>query len=106
MSIDVTKIRQGANYEGIQRVKLPVCDSSGTTPANGNLTVNMIFTMRELFLSNDSNADMTLTVNCVSGTLGWVLHAGETFDERLPEFNSITVTSTGNWRWYVRGNIT
>lgn len=106
MSIDKTKVRIGGEYEGIQRVKLPVCASSGVTPANGNQTITMDFLMRELFLSNDTADDLTLIVNCIAGTLGFLLKGGDTIDERLPEFSSITVTSSGNWRWYVRGNIT
>ena len=106
MAINKALVRVGGAYEGIQRSHLPVCASSGTSPANGNATIPFDFLMRELFLSNDSSSDMTLTVNCTAGTLGWLLRSGETFNERLPEFASITVTSSGDWRWYVRGNIT
>ena len=96
---------------GDQRPKLPVIGSSGTTPISGNYSPTIGIDWpnllgREFFLSNDSSGDITITINSIAGILGWVLHAGETFDERTPPFTSVDVTAAGLWRYYVRGNLT
>lgn len=111
MAINPTQLNLEPAYHGDAREKLPVIGSSGTTPVSGNLilvqgTAWPNLAARELFLSNDSAGDITVTINCSGGTLAWVLHTGETFNERMPPFTSIIVTATGAWRWYVRGNLT
>lgn len=106
MSIDITKMRVGGAYEGDQRGKLPVYDSG---IESGNLVLTMDHPMRELFLSNDSLHN-GLTLN-ISGDadldLDFIINPGDSIDERFPEFTTITVTATDDWRWYVRsGRVT
>ena len=98
-------------YHGDNRDRLPVIGSSGSTPINGNYSPTMgtdwpNIPARELFLSNDSAGDITIDVVCNGGDLSWILHTGETFNERLPAFTSVVVSASGNWRFYVRGNLT
>lgn len=111
MSLDPTQIILEPNYHGDQRDRLPVIGSSGITPINGNKTLNAgadwpAIPARELFLTNDDAGDISIIINGPGGSLGWVLHGGETFNERVPPFTSIIVSSPGLWRWYVRGNLT
>lgn len=94
---------------GNERPKLPVIGSSGTTQQSGNHTiaqgVDFAVPGRELYLSNDGQANITITVNCIEGgTISFVLLPIEIIDERLPLFNSIIVQASGLWRWYIRGN--
>jgi hypothetical protein len=98
---------------GNERAKLPVIGSSGapsyTLPQSGNYTitqgVDFAVSGRELFIQNDGNANITVVVNTIEGgSLGFLIEPGEQFDERLPLFSSVIVTSSGNWRWRVRGN--
>ena len=111
MGLNPSLMTQEPVYHGDNREKLPVIGSSGVTPVSGNLTISEgtswpALPARELFLSNDSSGDITITVTCTGGTLSWILHTGETFNERMPPFTSVVVTASGNWRWYVRGNLT
>lgn len=93
---------------GNERAKLPVIGSSFTGPQSGNYTITLgvdfSVPARELFIQNDNNANMTVVVNCIDGSLGFQIQPGEQFDERLPMFKSVLVTATGNWRWRIRGN--
>jgi len=94
---------------GNQRAKLPVVGSSGTTQVDGNyiITQGVDFALpgREIFISNDSTANLTIVVNIIEGgTISFVLLPAETIDERLPLFDTVTVTATGHWRYYIRGN--
>lgn len=93
---------------GNQRARLPVIGSSGTTQQSGNYTitqgVDFAVPGRELFISNDSQSNITVLVNLIEGgTMSFVLLPIETIDERLPLFSSVVVTASGSWRWYVRG---
>ena len=98
---------------GNERAKLPVIGASGasssyTLPQSGNYTITQGVDFsgvgRELFIQNDGNANITVVVNCLEGTIGFLMQPGEQFDERLPLFSSVVVTSAGNWRWRIRGN--
>jgi len=94
---------------GNERAKLPVVGSSGTTQQNGNYTitqgVDFAIPGRELYISNDSQNNITIQVNTIEGgAISFVLLPIEIIDERLPLFSSVIVTATGNWRWYIRGN--
>lgn len=97
---------------GNERAKLPVIGASGapsyTLPQSGNYTITQGTDFqgagRELLISNDGNANITVVVNCLEGTLGFLMQPGEQLDERLPLFISVVVTSAGNWRWRIRGN--
>jgi len=93
---------------GNERAKLPVIGSNYTTPQSGNYTITMGVDFavlgRELFIQNDSNANITFVVNCKEGPFGFLIQPGEQFDERLLLFSSVIVTSSGSWRWRVRGN--
>lgn len=101
-------------YHGNNRDKLPVIGSSGITPVSGNYNIKAgvdwpAIAARELFLSNDTSNDITIDIVCSGGDLSWILHDGETFNERIPPFTSVVVAAqaTGlGWRWYVRGNLT
>ena len=97
------------NDNGNERAKLPVIGSSYTGPQSGNYTITQGVDFRgsgrELFIQNDGNVNITVVVNCLEGTIGFLIQAGEQLDERLPLFSSVVVTSTGNWRWRVRGNV-
>ena len=111
MSLNPSSMIVEATYHGDQRAKLPVIGSSGTTPVTTNATIRAgvdwpLLPARELFLSNDSTGDITFTVTCTGGTIAMLLHMGETFNERLPPFTSVAITTTGNFRWYCRGNLT
>lgn len=95
---------------GNERVKLPVVGSDNGTQVSGNYTIGSAIgdlptQGRELWISNDSNSNITFIVTCTEGTLGFLIQPGETFDERLPLFNYVAVTASGNWRWRVRGNV-
>ena len=105
MSLNISSMRSGAAYEGIQRGVLPVFDSGSTT---GNQVLTMAHPMRDLFVSNDSDANtMTINVAGAAGTLQFILKAGETLNERMHEFDYVTVTASDAWRWYVRsGRVT
>lgn len=93
---------------GNERAKLPVIGSSFTGPQSGNYVVTQGVDFkgvgREFFLQNDDNFNLTFTVVCDGGVLGFQIQPGEQFDERLPIFSSVIVLATGNWRWRVRGN--
>jgi hypothetical protein len=106
MAIDRTAMRIAGAYEGGQRAKLPIYDSGSES---GNLVLTMEHPMRELFLVNDSMSD-NLTLNVAgdaSLSLDFVLIPNEQFDERLPEFLTVTVVSPGAWHWRVRsGRVT
>ena len=86
---------------GIQRVKLPTFASySGT----GNNSQDMDHPMREISFSNDSTANITLTLTTTLGTIPLVVMAGEVFDDRFSEFNNVQVSTTGAnaWQYIVR----
>lgn len=94
---------------GNERPKLPVIGSSGITQSSGNYTitkgVDFLIPGRELYISNDSQSNIQITVNCIEGgSLSFLLLPIEIIDERFPLFNSVVVASSGLWRWYVRGN--
>lgn len=101
-------IKEG-EFHGDQRPKLPVIGSSGTSAVSGNASIIMgtdfPIPAREIFISNDNDDDMTITVTCDGGQLGFILYAGDTIEERLPFFTRIDVIASGLWRWYVRGNL-
>ena len=106
MTINRSTMRTGGAYEGIQRPMLPVYDSG---IESGNEVLTMDHPMRELFISND-DMDNNLTF-IVTGndqlSLEFMLTPGGTFNERMPEFLTVTVTAPGAWRWYVRsGRVT
>lgn len=94
---------------GNERAKLPIVGSSYTGPQSGNYTVtsgtDFVGKGREFFLQNDDSNNITFTVICDGGTLGFQIQPGEQFDERLPIFTSVVVNAGGNWRWRVRGNV-
>jgi hypothetical protein len=111
MPINPSIMAVEAKYHGDQREKLPVIGSSGVTPVIVNATIQAgvewpNLPARELFLTNDSAGDIQIVITCSGGTLSWVLHTGETFNERVPPFTSVAITTTGAYRWYVRGNLT
>lgn len=88
---------------GNLRDRTPVYDTSGGTQVNGNSTLTMDHPMRELFITNDNNTNMTIVVTGLASlNMTFLLLPGETLNERLPLFQVVTVTATGNWRWYVR----
>lgn len=93
---------------GLERPKLPVIGSSYTGPQSGNYTITRDTDFkgagRELFIQNDDNNNITFTVICDGGILGFQIQPGEQFDERLPLFSSVIVNAGGSWRWRVRGN--
>lgn len=94
---------------GNERPKIPVIGSSGLTQQNGNYTitqgVDFAVPGREIYISNDSQNNITITVNCIEGgAISFLLLPIEIIDERLPLFSSIVVQSSGLWRWYIRGN--
>lgn len=94
---------------GNERAKLPVIGSDNGVPVLTNYTiqvgVDIPFSGRELFLVNNSGSNITFTVTTVdSQQISFLIYANEQFDERLPLFNSVSVVSTGSWRWRVRGN--
>lgn len=93
---------------GNERAKLPVIGSSFTGPQSGNYTITRDVDFkgagRELFIQNDDSNNITFMVNCDGGVLGFQIQPGEQFDERLPIFRSVSVLSSGNWRWRIRGN--
>ena len=94
---------------GNERAKLPVIGSDNGTPVSGNYTITIGIDIpvsgRELFLVNNSGANMTIVINCDGGSIGFLLYPNEQFDERLPLFSSVVVTALGSWRWRVRGNV-
>lgn len=94
---------------GYERAKLPVIGSSGTTQQSGNYTitqgVDFLMPGRELYISNDNQSNMQITVNLIeNGIIEFLLLPIETIDERLPLFSSVIVQASGAWRWYIRGN--
>ncbi len=94
---------KGAQNHGNQRSSLPVYDSK--TDGNGNFTWTMDHLMRECFFSNDSTLNQSCTLQFLGPynlNLNFKLYAGETFNERLPDFSSIVITATDLWRAYVR----
>lgn len=105
-SVSTTQSGDSAyNYweKGNTLTKSPVYDSSGQTQNSGNATLTMDFPMRELFLSNDGNGNLTIQViGNASLNLNFLLLPGETFNERLPLFTSLIITTSGAWRYYVR----
>lgn len=85
---------------GLQRPRLPVTfwlTSSGTSTVNITGPVG-----RELFFNNDD--DYSVTVNVISsiGTMSILLLSREKLDERFPEFATVNVIASGNWRLYTR----
>jgi hypothetical protein len=68
---------------------------SGTT----NLTKKFGSNREELVIINDGTADLSFTAGLYTS---WTLKPGEVFDERIAEFDSITITATGAFRGYVR----
>ena len=83
--------------------KVSVYDTSGATQENGNLTLTMDFPMREVWLGNDSNSNLTAVfTGNASLNMTFLLLPGEILNERLPLFNQIVVTCSGAWRYYVR----
>ena len=107
MTINLNTMARTGAYHGDQRAMLPVYDSGSET---GNLVLTMDHPMRELFITNDTTDETSMTVN-VSGaaslSLTFVLRQAESLNERFPEFETVTVTSSSNWRWYVRsGRVT
>lgn len=108
--LDTSKIPIQARENGDQRAKLPVIGSSGDTAVNGNYSivkgVDIPIFGKELFIANDSTDVMTITITMPGGSLSFILNAGDTIDERFPPFSRVDVVATGNWRWYVRGNLT
>lgn len=98
-----------SSENGNERAKIPVIGSSFTGPQNGNYTVTQGVDFngvgREFFLQNDDSNNITFTVLCDGGILGFQIQPGEQFDERLPLFSKVSVLSSGNWRWRVRGNV-
>lgn len=106
MTFNTTTMRRGAAYEGIQRGRLPVYQSGEDT---GNETLVMDHPMRELFFINDSStANATVVVSGPDNlSLSFTIAPGDRIDERFPEFDTVTITATHGWRWYVRsGRIT
>ena len=106
MSIDLNAMKRHGSYHGDQRAKLPVYTSGSGT---GNAVLTMDHEMRELYITNDSVEDtMTFIVSgAASLSLTFVLRPYETFNERLPEFDAITIISASSWRWYTRsGRVT
>lgn len=97
------------NDNGNERPKLPVIGSSYTGPQSGNYSITQGVDFkgvgRELFIQNDGNSNITFTVVCDGGILGFQMQPGEQFDERLPLFSIVIVLSSGNWRWRIRGNV-
>ena len=93
--------REAGNYDAIDRAKLPVYDSGNES---GNRILNMDHPMRELYVANDSDgSDLVIQITGESGLdISFTLKPGDTIDERLPEFLTVTVTATDSWRWYVR----
>lgn len=65
----------------------------------GNLAKKFEDEREELVLINDGTADLSFTAGPY---MTWTLKPGEVFDERLAEFSSLTITSTGAYRGYVR----
>lgn len=106
MTINLSAMAKQAYYFGDQRTSLPVYDAGSET---GNLVLTMDHPMRELYISND-DASTSLTIN-VSGaaalSIDFVLLHGEVLNERFTEFETVTVTAPGSWRWIVRsGRVT
>lgn len=94
---------KGALDHGNQRPKLPVYDSIPN--GNGNYTWTMDHPMRECFFTNDSTLNQSSAIQFLGPNglnLNFTIYAGETFNERLPEFLSINITATDLWRAYVR----
>lgn len=48
---------------------------------------------------NDGSSDLTFTINGLTITV----KIGETFDDDFPYFESVTVTTTGAFRGWIRG---
>ena len=95
--------QKGESNHGNQRSSLPVYDS--ITNGNGNYTWNMDHLMRECFFLNDSTTAQSATLNFTGPfnlNLTFLIYAGETFNERLPEFDTINITTSALWRAYVR----
>ncbi|AXN39843.1 hypothetical protein [Peribacillus butanolivorans] len=65
----------------------------------GNMTKKFTGEREELVVINDGSADLTFTAGKYTT---WIVKPGEVFDERITEFESITITSTGSYRGYVR----
>lgn len=83
--------------------KVSVYDTSGITQMSGNQTLTMDFPMREIFISNDSNSNLTAVFTGIANlNMSFLLLPGETINERLPLFNQVVVTCSGLWRYYVR----
>lgn len=88
---------------GNLRDRSPVYDTSGGTQVSGNSTLTMDHPMREIFISNDNNSNMTIVISGLAGlNMTFLLLPGETLNERLPLFQTVVVTASGVWRWYVR----
>ena len=104
MTVDRTKVNPGHKDLGILRAKLPVYDSGSDT---GNAVLTMDHPMRELYVSNDDlSNDLTLLVSGPAGlSISMTLKPNETIDERFPEFDAVTITATGAWRYYVRSGL-
>lgn len=60
-------------------------------PFTGSTTVNHTFTqpMREFFISNDGESDLTITINNMSFTV----YALSTFDEAFEPFTQVKITT-------------
>jgi len=104
MTVDRSAVKPGHATHWYGRQLIPVYDSGSET---GNQVLTMDHPMRELFISNDSDSeDMTIAITGeASLSLSFTLKPKETLNERFPEFLTATVTSAGDWRWFVRSGL-
>jgi hypothetical protein len=70
-------------------------------PFKGNANTEKTFKgeMISLYLANDGTSDVDFTINGFTFTI----KAGEEFDEILDPFKKISITTTSNYRAWVRG---
>ena len=103
MAVDLNGLDYGKDA-GMQRPKLCVYEFYQGT---GNHTETFPIKMRELLFSNDStSANCTIQlIGPANLNISIILLPNEVVDERFPEFTSVVITATGDWRFYPRTHL-
>ncbi len=81
------------------------CVCVQVTNSTGNATVTPPMNCHEFMIANDdAAATLTATVTLANsgGTLVFSIIHSQFVDERIPEYTSIAITSTGAWRAFCR----
>lgn len=71
---------------------------------NGNTSITKLYKdeMCGICFSNDGTEDCLIQFNSLPEVI-IIVKTNEVFDEHIPNFNSITITTTTEFRCYVRG---